>query len=966
MKSAQENTLGKITFTFRVFLFIAILALTSDITYAFTSGWMLRAEATHPPPPKHITIGPGPQIGSTAGQTFFEEFQDWSIADCRALDEPDDTYDFNDGYDTSRDIIAFYSHDDAERDSYFFRVHFLELGIYAENQNLDVFCLIDFNSPASGQEWLPSFTDCKTDHKWEVAIVLNDTNTYTVFDREWNVLASPTTNPENFLGVYYRSDLDSVEFGIKRSVLTGQGWDGTSTLNFQVATAKDGTNGGAGEISGGFGDTSDLTDAIVDDDRGFFNGFLNGAIPSTVHSKSIRYSFIIHGNQAISCASAIQGLIYNDTIKTPNGNPTGYHRVLDTCEIFGACPNIHVSATLVASALWADRPGTSDPQDGAEFVKRIAKFLDGNPANGEGALIPGVYSEHIVPYFEGEANRASIALNEDFLRAVFGRTFPQANSVFWIPERVVRGTTFADLTATGYHYTVLDQINHLRTWFGQDAADNAGFKISRINGVNCFFINDRADRFKFANSDGGLYFDTRLLLLDKALSDDQQQLVLVFDDWEAYAGRSFTLFQQGSDNPDNFNTNIRWLANHQWIRIVTLEDVAALGWTPIERGTDNALPIETYDWLDHATEDSYDHWHYGSDLEEDFDDAYPPIRSDLSQNGNKKIGAIWQSGTVFGDVWSGTKNAPGSLGTLARTAFSCAAFETAWHNEDNNERCEDGTFCIPDTTWDAIADFSRLLQFHNMRCVNIITAAANWTASSPAAQTQRAAIDLDEDGENEYVLSNNRILAVFENDGGRLIALFVRNLSTQDTACVAGNLLCFPDYDDERESNLNDNARRRSSLVDWWAAGPDTNQYVNDVYSVELMEHGIRLRSSDLKITKEVTLADGSNSLEVSYSVDASITTLYIRFGLSPDIATLLVRGQDVLSTGVNGSRFTLTNTATNTSISLDYKGTGHNAAYNAAATDGTVNTPRNIPQTHTVELSGSGSFKFSLIATTA
>lgn len=208
------------------------------------------------------------------------------------------------------------------------------------------------------------------------------------------------------------------------------------------------------------------------------------------------------------------------------------------------------------------------------FNDRIRAFLDGHPESGTGALIGGVLAEQIMPFFEnarsahgGEGmNAASARLNDELLDRIYGGP---ARSVFWIPERVVRGETFRDVlrdargTPTGYRFSVIDQVTHLRQWYGdQDAFSPSGHKPNRIDGVTCFVINDGADQWKFANTDGGLWIWTRRDLVAKALDPDQEQLTLVFDDWEAFSGRSFTSFGVGNDNPDNYERNLRWLANH--------------------------------------------------------------------------------------------------------------------------------------------------------------------------------------------------------------------------------------------------------------------------------------------------------------------------------------------------------------------------------------------------------------------
>ncbi len=929
------------------------------------------------PQESRITIGQGPVIGSTSGQTFFEEFQDWIGGDCKALDIHSDGYLLDDGGDNARDLLAFYAYDDVSNDSIYFRVDFLDLFFQAETTELDVILLIDFNSPESGQEQWPEFADVTTDHLWEAAVVFDEVGIWRVYDSNFQIVTSETVNSGAWLGAYLRSDLDALEFGLDRSVLTNLGWDGFSDLNFQVATVKDETNI---EDPNGFGNVSNLTDVIPDPGRGFDDGITNGAVSLTDFCQSAKWAFVLHGNQAISPAQGIQDLIYNDQVTTPNGNPTGYHRALDSARVFGVPANIHVSATLFASLLWADRPGTGDPQDGPQFVEYIKDFLDEDPSNGDGAIIWGVFSEHIMPFFEGDVNQDSIQLNTDYLIDILDIEDPTGNSVFWIPERVARGSTFNDLTVSGFNFTILDQINHIREWFGAQAAEDSGFKIHEVNGVQAFLINDAPDQKKFSNTDDGLDIDTRLLLSDIALNIDHEQLVLVFDDWEAYAGRSFLSFNTGTDNPDNFNTNLRWIANHPWIEVVKLEEIAEQGWDAIAHPEDLNLPFESYDFLDFATEGNYQNWYHGSALEEDFDDFEPWIREDLSVRGSKRFGALTTylnsavgasggAGSIAQDVYADTFFAPdNALSDLARLSYSTAIFETAWHDEFDAIRCPDGTFCNPDTNFDNIAGFAKQLQFLNLRRTGVIVEAAEWAANPPTGSEARS-IDLDHDGELEYILQNSRVFAVFENDGGRLIAAFARNTETGEVASMIGNLVGFPDRDDEWEADTNTNARRTSGLSDWWVEGLSTNIYVNDIYAISIQgSRGsgdpaiLQLTSGDNKVSKTVSLADDSNRLSVSYALSNDINQIYVRNGLSPDIYELMSSGTSALSFQDTGTAVELSNVNSGFSVALDYGGGSNNALFNASASDGTVNSPRNQAFIHMVELSGVNGMSFDIV----
>src|SRR5215470_900615 len=103
---------------------------------------LLLAFALAAPAHAAITIGPGPARGTDrAGVTWYEEFQDWTHADLKALDDagPDDAglYRVFDGYDDSRDLVAFYEREEGA--NVYFRVDVHDLALGAEASNLDLY-----------------------------------------------------------------------------------------------------------------------------------------------------------------------------------------------------------------------------------------------------------------------------------------------------------------------------------------------------------------------------------------------------------------------------------------------------------------------------------------------------------------------------------------------------------------------------------------------------------------------------------------------------------------------------------------------------------------------------------------------------------------------------------------------------------------------------------------------------------
>ena len=880
-----------------------------------------------------ITIGPGPFLGRSGQTDYFEALQDWELADCRGGDAADDARGLGDGKDASRDLVAFYSR--REGGALFLRADLLDLGLGDERGALDLVVLVD--CAPGGQAWLPDFAQGRVAGGWEVAVRVRDGHDIRVCDATWQPLPGA-------LGASFRADLDAVELGVSLDALLRAGWDGRRELGFWVYTQRDGD----ARLADAFGE-ADLRDGVLD-----------ARTPESARSGTAKYSVILHGNQAVQPLRWLDALVRNTQLQTPAGNPTGYVRALDAHQLFRAPVNIHVSGSLAGTAQWG-APG---------FNARIRGFLDGRPETGSGALLGGVLAEQIMPYFEnarsahgGEGmNAASVRLNDELLDRIYGGP---PRSVFWIPERVVRGETFADVLRdargqpSGYRFTVIDQVTHLRRWYGHgDAHGPRGYKPNRIGGVTCFVINDDADQWKFANSDGGLWAGTRRDLVRKALDPDQEQLTLVFDDWEAFSGRSFTSFGVGNDNPDNYERNLRWLANHPWVQVVTLEELAGWGWTPVERGSAAGLGLETYDWLRHATQESYDAWYFGSPQEESFA-ALRPLRVP-GQRVPKAYGTIDGPGGLLHDVWRDVAAAPaGRLRDLAAAVFAVDVFETAWHDEDQHDylsKTPHGDYAFPDTSYDRVSGWSRAMQAR-VGDAGVVAAAARWSAQPPAA-ARAWREDVDHDGEGELLLADERAFYALEDDGGRVVFAAVRDPQTGRAEPFLGSLLNAPGEETcrEREATREDRVTRVPGLVDWWVEGAG-DAYVNGAYAVEALAAGWRLRSPDGRLTKELTLAGGV--LTAAYRLDPSLGAAYVRTGLAPATFDLLC-GEPLLDrVRPDGAREVRAHAARGGTVAVAVRALGGARLLPGASFGG--KGARGVPFAYQVEVEGRGAFAVAI-----
>jgi hypothetical protein len=859
-----------------------------------------------------ITIGPGPSLGAnTEGTAYNEEFQDWTAADVRGLDTNDATT-LGDGFDGSRDIVAFYSR--FENDNLYLRLDLLELGIFAENGNVDAYVLID--CAPGGATSLPNGIAGNTTRQWDVAVATYDAENA-------GVLTSAGTPIANaHLGSYWRSDLDSVEFGVRQSALTAAGWDGVSPVFFNVFTAKDFATSVADSINFG------------------------GAMSSDGTTGRAKFATIAHGNQSLNRGDAMRDRIYIAGANTGTGAPSGFRLTLDTHSIFQIPLNVHMSGTLISAIGWIE--DANPVWDGQAFLDKVGSIVDANQASDPGALVGGVFAEHIMPFFNGPVNRESIRHFDELAFDVWGLTADDMK-VMHIPERVTNSVAgpgadpFDDIAASGYSATYIDEVAHVRDWlYPSDAWTGIGgeygiprqHKLHRINGVLCFLINDNEDQYKFWPQDGGANMNWRLNLLYKALDTDQDQLTLIFDDWEALAGYSFG--SGYNNNALQYNDVMRWVANHPWIEVVTLADV-------VERATNASHPqfgatwivdqgdvgnkgFNTYDYLHHATEDSYANWYNGTGQEQSFRNAVPVVSgvvgSGVALPSGKAFGDIATNGTLLRDTWAAIEAAPaGNLREIAGKAYQAMIYETAWHDEDNtNYNRNAGNnyhgWQFPDASFDSISGWCLTLANH-VRGATIATAAADWVqdvkdGAITTSTTTAAQLDLDQDGQNEWVLYNNRVWLAFELRGGRCVQAYVYDAAAGD----AHSFLGTPPINNpsaQGEEEFGSSASRCSGFKEM-----NNNAYADVLYTPSVGSGSLTFTSPNGQVSKTISIAANSNVATATYN-NTTGADLFVRMGVSLNSLDLLSHGRNFVST-YGATTFTQTNNA-NGSIAIQATG---------------------------------------------
>jgi hypothetical protein len=700
---------------------------------------------------------------------------------------------------------------------------------------------------------------------------------------------------------------------------------------------------------------------------------------------------LVHGNHAIHPGSTVQSLINTGTsaASITTGSATGYYRPLDVHEAYGAPLALHITPTLASAIQWAKAdPALGKPwRDGPAFNARI-QSLAASGSSQVVDLLGSTFSDHILPYFTSALNADNTALADEFLTHFYGAG-AVSPEVFWTPERVVDNGVLSKVFALGYDYTFVDQMRHVFKWFGRTSAlGNDGYRIQEVNGVKCFVINDQISNYRFQNTDSGLAWQLRELLNRKARSGTQDQAVVLFSNWDDFG----TVAQAAA-----YDKNIRWMASRPWIQLVTPQmiadgEVSYIGqdsniyttWSTTNRGTGQTLAKVQPDWLDHATQENYDNWYFGSANEESLSAKLFSIRTGAPMpTAFGILDNVSPSGIVAG-AWTEVATMDSSpLAKLARATAHAALFETAFHDQSNHDltKYSTGSYVYPDTDpAKPLAGFSKTAQaqfrfaamYRKVQLWAGEAAAGDYYSTATAQQT-----DVDLDGENEFVLHNDRVYAVFERSGGRLVAAWARDIESADIVQIIGNQPGYAGSETEEEGALNISgsavgAYRTSAFKDWWAAGPDTNAYINDYYAAAAASGttGWVFTSSDGKVAKTVTLAPRSTLLKGGYALTGDVTTLYVRFGFSPNLYDLLLNGQANLSEATNGTlgEFSVVNSGTlGRARAFVRYGSGYSANYNSTAVDrdsgvtfDTINM-RNQAHTRQVEISGTDGMTFAL-----
>lgn len=551
----------------------------------------------------------------------------------------------------------------------------------------------------------------------------------------------------------------------------------------------------------------------------------------------------------------------------------GYTAALRLHEKYGIPANLHLSGTLIETLAW-HYPWF------LELVRNLR-------AKGLISLIGGTYSENVMPLFDSSFNQRQ--LDEFFwLCRRHLHCPPEELEVCWVPERVWDTEKLApvltdeSLANGGYRFVLLDDRllyptngsyqGSPRDFFdatgpyGSTPASRGSRPTDRKN------LSETCHTYRIAGANG--------LAVVPVSADLRYWIPPVFPEhWRRLRKTVESLCQEGgedailmyADDLENtagvggwdasslgqYEAFLRWVASREDVAPVILSEWLAEHPPRQKRRLEPGTFFElAHQWQ--AGEDYRGRWESAAwaPYKERLLAAEEAVRSAQHEGGDRR------------------------LLELAWKHLLASTYETAWYDP-----VEDGCLAAP---------WARAIASHARACL-VIADAARWFTRSARAPSLEI-VDIDEDGEDEVILRNERLYAVMAPEyGGRIVYLFA--LTPEGGALVIGNPTDDWNFQEELNRYMDQPPNHPGALAD---VG-----FEHDRYRVSALGTGAYARIEMTNIEegsplfgtrKSVFLPSDSPALAVCYQLSGESGSLATETCLAPDYYRLLRESHRALS----------------------------------------------------------------------
>jgi len=781
----------------------------------------------------------------------------WNYADLKSLDP------WGDGDSDARDAVAVYVKE--QTDDLHFRLDLLDLGV---DTSADLYFAIDYK--AGGNTALisgnPTFA---SDIEWDLLVKLDDPSQQNVWDTSY------TDHPSYFNQSSYQQALDYVEFSIAKSALSG--WTG-GPFDLQVIVAAQGQ--------------TQIADKTA----------VTATTASTGRAKLVLVManmFIAYGPHGISWYDGFS----LDAARQP-GERRGTRYFLDAVENYG------IPITTIDLQL--------DKLPGLEYLHinhRLRELAQHGVLEIADTLSYGYFMPCQPQDVDSQAIAKTKQARQDLELPLSDVFYPYEGMLTYGDLATIKDAGYPALFAVGrYGYWLGDWITDWSDPTAVKARIEQAKKVHRINGINTLFdpsmhyfgfawdqrwgTLDYPTRYQmFEGTDGGLHLWWRRILHDLAIDTDQEKYFAISSDFVLTP----LMF---ADVSERF---ARWLAEHPWIEVINFSDLLAKGWPPVDHGDLGLAPgapmdryqltndghYNAYFWQFYygGTADGHSPFVNAGDQIEAYADYVPYLREGQSIPSGRSMGDEQTVDTIVYETLSNLRNAPDNrLSQLAWFSYYVSIEEQILHSQTDYPGGQQPVFDIGGKYLHPLA----MLRANYLGHVNKIVAAAHWAddveKGLQSATSQALSQDLDLDGEDEYILKNDKLFAIFENDGARLEYGFAYDPAVGAVQLVAPlnqhyDVIC-PSYDDCNYEN------GESGLRMYWPSAAfidDDDPY--RLFNADPIAPGdncLTFRSQDGQLVKGFTLQ--GNHISAHYNSSGPRT---VGFGLPVQMASMYTRDWD-------------------------------------------------------------------------
>ena len=545
-----------------------------------------------------------------------------------------------------------------------------------------------------------------------------------------------------------------------------------------------------------------------------------------------------HGNQSLTGTDVFHG-------RWDDEAGSGFDEALEVHQATDIPGNFHLSGPLQSSANWDALNG--DPQD-------FNTWLADGVAAGWAGMVTSVYAQHIMPFVSDTMNDWSVNIHADMT----GLRYGYSPTVAWVPERVwltpgvypdagVLDALADNFLDHGVGAVILDDDVHCTGYDNHQIHTLAGSSLRIIPRDSNF-----TGQLHAGNGAGALAVLTGLA--GGGVGDFR--IAVYADDWEMAAE-----IGEWANSMPNHKETYDWFVwkchdESAWLSTWKLADAVAnpafngVSMTPAN-GTYHA--IGGFNGYGGANNAWYSHWA-----------GYVPWVTGGDGAGNCAGGG--GSCQNYGGMWSAAESAlmGAPLNAISEAGWYVMMtnlYETGWHEYMGG----------PISGWE---------NNHSAHVKNAryFAEAAHWGAgewSSPALNAYLA--DVDGDGYDELVMHNERLMAVIESAGGRLVHLSVRDGALVDTAIGVDNAYWFGTNGDFNDGN------HVAGLSDVY---PDSQSLPYAMSVDALSADSVQVTLSREGISKTLTLRSGEPWLRCNYATGGNNT--YIKSGFSPSLVDLI------------------------------------------------------------------------------